>query len=126
MQSSLPLLGTIAVEGIEVFGYHGVYAIERREGQQFTVDVYLTVDLAEAGHSDHLADTVDYAAVYQLVLTVMAQPVHLLEKLVVELRDELLQRYSGIRGGRIRVAKLRPHSMEQCQRTYVELEFERS
>ncbi|MEM7656743.1 MAG: dihydroneopterin aldolase [Bacteroidota bacterium] len=124
--SITPIWGTIAVEGIEVFGYHGVYAIEQREGQHFTVDVYLTVNLANAGSTDELTDTVDYAKVYQLILEVMSHPVHLLEKLVVEVRDQLLTQFAGVKAGRIRVAKLRPLSMEQCKRTYVELPFERA
>ncbi|HEX7099402.1 MAG TPA: dihydroneopterin aldolase [Acidimicrobiia bacterium] len=50
----------IAVKGIEVFAHHGVYEHEKTEGQLFSIDVELEVDLGPAGQSDDLADTVDY------------------------------------------------------------------
>jgi len=38
---------------------------ERRLGQKFMVDATLTTDLREAGRSDDLGHTIDYAAVYR-------------------------------------------------------------
>ncbi len=49
---------------IEVFGRHGC---SERRGQVFKVDVEMDVDLAAAGASDKLTDTVDYAAVLAMV-----------------------------------------------------------
>lgn len=50
----------IVITGIEVFAYHGVLDHERADGQLFGVDVALEVDLAAAGTSDDLGDTIDY------------------------------------------------------------------
>ncbi len=44
-------------------GFHGVFEHERREGQEFVVDVELAVDLGPAGASDDLADTVNYGEI---------------------------------------------------------------
>ena len=52
----------IAVRGIEVFAHHGVFDQEKADGQLFSIDVEIDVDLAEAARSDALAATVDYAA----------------------------------------------------------------
>jgi len=52
----------IELRGIEAFGHHGVLEHEQALGQAFSVDVALELDLAPAGASDALTDTVDYGA----------------------------------------------------------------
>ena len=61
----------IVLQGVSARGFHGVLASERRDGQQFVVDVAMEVDLAEAGTSDDLADTVNYAEVAADVVAVV-------------------------------------------------------
>jgi len=51
-------LDQVRLTGLRARGHHGVFEHERREGQEFVVDVELAVDLAPAGASDDLADTV--------------------------------------------------------------------
>ena len=52
--------GTIELKGLTVHGHHGVYENERAQGQTFTVDVCLEVDLEKSIASDDVADTVHY------------------------------------------------------------------
>ncbi len=81
----------IAVRGIRGTGFHGVFATERREGQEFTVDVELEVSTAAAGRSDALADTVDYGAVAQAVhARIVGEPVDLIETLAERIADTCL------------------------------------
>jgi dihydroneopterin aldolase len=63
---------SIAITGIEVFAYHGVLASEKENGQLFLVDVELSVDLASAGASDDLAETIDYGLLAQRIHDVVA------------------------------------------------------
>jgi 7,8-dihydroneopterin aldolase/epimerase/oxygenase len=53
----------IFVNGLVVHAHHGVMAHEQKVGQRFVIDLELAIDLAEAGRSDKLADTVSYSAV---------------------------------------------------------------
>ena len=53
----------IAIKGIRGFGYHGVFEAERKNGQEFIVDLSIERDLSAPGSSDSLADTVDYGAI---------------------------------------------------------------
>jgi dihydroneopterin aldolase len=62
----------IRLRGLEVFAHHGVLAEERQIGQRFVVDVDLSVDLAAAGKSDDLGQTVDYGALTERVQAVVA------------------------------------------------------
>ncbi len=42
------------------YGYHGVFPEENKLGQQFFVDVELSLSLVQAGISDNLDHTVNY------------------------------------------------------------------
>ena len=53
--------------GLRVLGVHGVLPEEQVRAQPFEVDLELHVDLAAAGKSDDLADTVSYADVIDAV-----------------------------------------------------------
>lgn len=63
----------IAITGIEVFAHHGVLAHERELGQRFVLDLVLELDLAPAGASDDLGDTVDYGRLAGDVATIVAE-----------------------------------------------------
>lgn len=61
----------IEVRGIRVVGTHGVLTEERTRAQPFEVDVDLDVDLRQAGRTDDLAATVNYAEVVDLVQAIV-------------------------------------------------------
>jgi len=78
----------IALSGLRVHGHHGVFAHERRDGQDFVVDATLWLDSRPAAASDDLADTVDYGALADRLATVVAgEPVNLIETLAARLCD---------------------------------------
>ena len=51
----------VELHGLEVFGYHGAYPEEQRDGQPFWFDVELEV--GDRGADDRLADAIDYTEV---------------------------------------------------------------
>jgi 7,8-dihydroneopterin aldolase/epimerase/oxygenase len=76
----------IRLTGLRVRGHHGVLAEERRDGQEFVVDVELAVDVREAATADDLSRTVDYAVLARRLADVVAgEPVDLLETLAERL-----------------------------------------
>lgn len=83
----------IVLRGIEAFGHHGVLEHEQRYGQAFTVDVELELDLAPAGASDALDDTVDYGALSgELADVVTGERYDLIERLATRLAEVCLAR----------------------------------
>lgn len=81
----------IQLRGLAVRGNHGVFDHERRDGQDFTVDVTVWLDLAAAAASDDLADTVDYGALAQLAAGIVAGPPrNLIETVAAEIADALM------------------------------------
>jgi dihydroneopterin aldolase len=82
----------ISLIGLRVRGHHGVFDFERRDGQDFVVDVVLEVDTRAAAASDDLVDTVDYGGLAQRMAGIVeGEPVNLLEKLVARLADACLE-----------------------------------
>jgi dihydroneopterin aldolase len=65
---------TITLTGIEATGHHGVFEHERVDGQRFLADVTLHLDLSAAGGTDSLEATVDYGAIADTVVGVLAGP----------------------------------------------------
>ena len=57
----------VLLSGLLFHANHGVLPAERDLGQKFRVDVTLDVDTRDAGCTDDLTRTVDYAAVYECV-----------------------------------------------------------
>ncbi|MEX2292117.1 MAG: dihydroneopterin aldolase [Mycobacteriales bacterium] len=81
----------IRLTGLRVRGFHGVLPEERRNGQDFLVDVVLHLDLSAAARSDDLADTVHYGALAERLAAVVAgEPVALIETLAQRLADVCL------------------------------------
>jgi 7,8-dihydroneopterin aldolase/epimerase/oxygenase len=75
-------LDRICLTGLRGYGYHGVLAAEREQGQEFVVDVLLELDLDGAARTDNVVDTVHYGHLAdQLVAVVAGEPVNLIETL---------------------------------------------
>lgn len=76
----------IVLTGLKARGNHGVYDFERKEGQEFVVDVVLELNLAQAAASDNVADTVSYGKLAdKLVDVITGPPVNLIETLAERL-----------------------------------------
>ena len=82
----------IHLRGVEAFGYHGVLPDEKRDGQPFVVDVVMELDLATAGGSDELDDTVSYAEIAGEVVSRITGPsFDLIERLAEVVADDVLR-----------------------------------
>lgn len=81
----------IVLTGLAFYAHHGVGAEEQERGQVFTVDVAVEADLHRAGHTDDLADTLDYRDLYARIREAMTGTrYHLLEAAAEAVADALL------------------------------------
>lgn len=81
---------TVTLTGVSARGYHGVFDHERREGQDFVVDLVLQVRRPDL--RDDLATTVDYGALAaSVVAQVERDPVDLIETLAIRIADEIVE-----------------------------------
>ena len=96
---------TVELEALEVFGYHGVNEVERRNGQLFLFDVALAVPTSAM--SDRIEDTVDYREVASTVREISAgRQFQLLEALAGAVAQALLDRFPS---EHVRVRVRKPH-----------------
>ena len=79
-------LDQIRLVGVTARGWHGVFPEERRDGQDFTVDVILHVDTTKAAATDDVADTVHYGDLAVRIADVIrGKPVDLIETLAARI-----------------------------------------
>ncbi|WP_221585071.1 dihydroneopterin aldolase [Microbacterium sp. G2-8] len=84
-------LDSIELTGLTAFGYHGVFDHERRDGQDFTIDLRLSLDTTRAAETDDVADTVHYGELAEKVVAVIeGEPVDLIETLAHRIADVVL------------------------------------
>ncbi|NCV79286.1 MAG: dihydroneopterin aldolase [Actinobacteria bacterium] len=89
----------IVLTGIHGFGYHGLFDHERKDGQDFYVDLSLSVDLTAASQSDVIEDTVNYAEITDLVVEeITSNPVNLIEKLAGRIAERVLNQHIKVIG----------------------------
>jgi dihydroneopterin aldolase/2-amino-4-hydroxy-6-hydroxymethyldihydropteridine diphosphokinase len=85
------LLDQIRLIGVTARGHHGVFEHERRDGQDFSVDAVLHVDMARAAATDDLAATVNYGVLATGVADIIrGEPVDLIETLAVRIAASIL------------------------------------
>jgi dihydroneopterin aldolase len=84
-------LDQISLTGLRAFAHHGVFEHERRDGQQFIVDVTVFLDTAPAGASDDLDQTIHYGVLAEEVVAVVeSNPVDLIETVAQRIADAVL------------------------------------
>lgn len=80
--------GVIRLSGLRAKGFHGVLDFERRNGQEFVVD--LAIDL-KMPVTDDIAETVHYGQLAGSVVAIISgRPVNLIETLAERIAAEVL------------------------------------
>jgi 7,8-dihydroneopterin aldolase/epimerase/oxygenase len=81
----------IELRGLRVRGHHGVFDHERRDGQDFVVDITVWMDLAKAAASDDLADTLHYGELAERAAAIVAgEPCNLIETVSARIADGVM------------------------------------
>jgi dihydroneopterin aldolase len=84
----------IFIEGLEVYGHHGVTDEEKVLGQRLLYDVRLTMDECDAAYTDDVADTVDYTEVIDVIVDVATTGSYsLLERLSQLTAEAIIRRF---------------------------------
>lgn len=90
-------LGCIRIENLVVYANHGVLSEEKNLGQKFVISANIYADLEEAGSSDNVEKTINYAKVCELITKVSKEETFdLIETLAYALADRVLEQYELI------------------------------
>jgi dihydroneopterin aldolase len=114
-------MGTIALEGLEFFAYHGVFAEEQKIGNRYQVDITITTDFSEAAQTDKLKDTVNYGDLYDIISGVMQIKAKLLEHIAKLIISSVRERYPLVDSVEVSVSKFNPPIGGVCARAKVTL-----
>ena len=98
----------IVLKGIRFHGHHGVPEAERQIGGHYEIDATLGCNLATAGSTDALADTIDYAKVVTRIIEIgTQQSFQLIEALAEKIAAVILAEFA-VEEVHLTVKKLHP------------------
>jgi dihydroneopterin aldolase len=81
----------ITLTGLRVRGRHGVFEHEKRDGQDFLVDITAWLDLSRAASTDDLTDTLHYGELAERTAAIVGGPPRdLIEAVAGEVADDVL------------------------------------
>ena len=120
-------MDTLYINDIRAYGYTGAFAEENVLGQWFRVDLALNLNLAQAGASDQLSDTYNYAdAVQAIQQLIQQQPFQLIESVVGEIAKTVLQSDDRLAQVTVKLTKLTPPVPNFAGNVAVEITRDRS
>jgi dihydroneopterin aldolase len=99
-------MDSIIARGLTFMACHGIEPQEKTTPQPFNVDLEMFLDLSQAGQSDNLQDTVNYAEAYRLVEeTVTGRSFDLIEALAEEIARVVLDEFPAVKSAEVAVYK---------------------
>jgi len=101
-------LGTIKVENIKVYAYHGCLAEETKIGSDYRVDVKVKAGLMASSVSDDLNDTVDYVLLNRIVKEEMCIASKLLETVCNRIINRIVKESLLVNKVTVAISKLNP------------------
>lgn len=82
---------SITLTGLRAFAHHGVFDFEREAGQEFVIDVTVSLDLRPAAGGDELGATMHYGELAEAVVAAVERdPVDLIETVAERIADVVL------------------------------------
>ena len=82
----------ITLTGLQVRGNHGVFDHEKRDGQDFLVDITVWLDLGDAAATDDLTKTLNYGELAEMAAGIVGgEPRDLIETVAAEIADEVMK-----------------------------------
>ena len=98
-------MDSINISNIRCYGYTGVFPEEKKLGQWFSVDLRIGCDLALAGRSDNLSNTLDYSqAIAAVKALIKRERFDLIECLAETIASKILA-FDQVQQVRVRLTK---------------------
>ena len=98
----------ICLHEVRFYAFHGVMLQERSVGGEFLVSVKVGYPLEKAMSSDDVADTLNYAALYELVKKEMMQPSSLLEHVMGRIVEAIEKAFPEVTSVEVKIKKVNP------------------
>ena len=116
------VMGTIKLNNIRTFSYHGCLAEEAKIGSDYRVDLEIKTDLRKSAQTDDLADTVDYVHLNKIVVEEMAIRSKLLEHVAQRIIVRTFSEIPSVSRIKLAVSKLNPPIGGDVKAVTIEME----
>jgi 7,8-dihydroneopterin aldolase/epimerase/oxygenase len=114
-------MGTIEIEGMYFYAFHGHFESEQKIGNEFTVNLKIETDCNRAAVSDNLNDALNYQSAYEIVKTEMSITSHLLENVAKRVLDSLYSNFESMTKAEVKISKMSPVMGGQIDKVSVTL-----
>ena len=115
----------IILKDIKLYAYHGVFPLENKIGDWYTINLRLTTNKIKSTITDDINDTVNYGIVFDIIKEEMNIPSKLIEHVCGRINQRLLNTFPIIESVTITVLKNTPPMGANCSGCGVELSTSR-
>lgn len=115
-------MGTIKLQNIRTFSYHGCLVEESKIGSDYRVDLEIKTDLRKSKETDELSDTVDYVSLNRIVTEEMAIRSKLLEHVAHRIVKRVFAEHPSVSRIVLAVSKLNPPIGGDVEAVTIQLE----
>lgn len=97
---------TIHLYNLKFYAFHGVHEEERLMGNDYEVNV--DVEFHEIAEINSLSETINYVSIFEIIKKRMSIPTSLLESIVMDIGNEIHDKYNYVRSIHISLKKINP------------------
>jgi len=115
-------MGTIKLQNIRTFSFHGCLIEEAKIGSDYRVDLEIKTDLSKSSLTDNLKDTVDYVLLNKIVVEEMDIRSNLLEHVAQRIIDRIFKEAPSVSKIILGVSKLNPPIGGDVEAVTIEME----
>lgn len=115
-------MGTIKLQNIRTFSFHGCLEEEGKIGSDYRVDLEIKTDLRKSSLSDDIKDTVDYVLLNQIVVEEMDIRSKLLEHVANRIIVRIFKEIPSVSRIILAVSKLNPPIGGDVEAVTIEME----
>jgi dihydroneopterin aldolase len=115
-------MGTIKLQNIRTFSFHGCLEEEGKIGSDYRVDLEVKTDLRKSSLTDELKDTVDYVLLNQIVVEEMDIRAKLLEHVAHRIITRIFKEIPSVSRIVLAVSKLNPPIGGDVEAVTIEME----
>ncbi|MGM9713307.1 MAG: dihydroneopterin aldolase [Prevotella sp.] len=99
---------SIYIKDLRMHAYHGVLEQERRVGNDYVINITVGFPWAKAATTDDVHDTLNYAALADVVAKEMSVPSNLIETVAKRICDSVKERFGDVSSISVNIRKMAP------------------
>jgi len=118
-------LAWVGLEGLRVQAKHGVHEEERRNGNEFVVDLSVLYEISKASKTDNINHAVDYETLAKIVKKEMSEPAYLLETVASGIVKKVFKKFKSSKEVKIKLGKSNPPMTLEARSSFVQMHVSR-